>query len=131
MCNSTEYSSYLQAGDPDSSAKTLGELAQSPCAHIRRRVAENAATPLAIAIDLLRDTAVEVRIALTENEQILPLLAPDLARDKSSDVRFALAENHSTPRPVLEYLLADENPYVAARAARTLNRSARALLYAA
>ncbi len=131
MCKFTEFSSYLLAGDPQSTAAKLQDLSHSPCAHVRRRVAENPNTSLSTAIHLLRDAAVEVRSALTENEALLPLIAPDLARDRNSDVRFALAENINTPRPVLEYLSIDENPYVAGRALRTIARARTTFTYAA
>ena len=45
-----------------------------------------------------------------------------LARDKSDDIRYQLAENHNVPTQVLLVLVSDENPFVRARAERTLER---------
>jgi len=117
-----ECSSYLLAGNPEISTEVIEQLSHSPKSCIRRRVAENV-RPLAIAIELLRDEDVEVRIALTENSDLLPYIGLDLAHDRSSDVRFALAENPHAPLTVLEVLLQDENPYVSARAEQTLERA--------
>ncbi|MFX9688500.1 hypothetical protein ABTO93_20100, partial [Acinetobacter baumannii] len=38
------------------------------------------------------------------------------------DVRFAIAENHNADEEVLRMLTEDENPYVAHRAVKTLQR---------
>lgn len=45
-----------------------------------------------------------------------------LAEDEHLDVRYALAENHNVSRAVLNKLKSDTNPYVAHRAAKTLER---------
>ena len=42
------------------------------------------------------------------------------ATGHSSDVRYAIAENSHTPRQILCLLMRDENPYVADRAAKTM-----------
>jgi hypothetical protein len=126
-----ECSSYLLAGNPEVSKEVLEKLSRSPSACIRRRVAENARNPLSVAIELLRDVDVEVRIALTENQELLPYIGLDLTRDKSSDVRFALAENPNAPITVLEALTRDENPYVAARASQSLERASSYFLVVA
>jgi uncharacterized protein YqfB (UPF0267 family) len=114
----THYSGYILAGDPTISPLLLEELAQSHCANVRGRVAENPSTSLAVLLYLTHDPSEEVRISLTYNAHELPLSV--LANDKSVDVRYALAENHYAPQEVLRSLSHDDNPYVATRARRTL-----------
>jgi hypothetical protein len=45
-----------------------------------------------------------------------------LSNDNHPDVRFAMAENTSMPKHVLRNLASDDNPYIASRAASTLER---------
>jgi hypothetical protein len=45
-----------------------------------------------------------------------------LARDENVDLRYALAENHNLATSVLELLAEDSNPYVCARAKKTMAR---------
>lgn len=123
MSKACDCPSYLLAGNVDVSPEILDQLSKSIFESVRRRVAENSHNALPIAIRLLKDKSIEVRIALTENKELLPFIALDLAHDESSDVRFALAENYDTPITVLELLAQDENPYVASRALRTLERT--------
>lgn len=47
-----------------------------------------------------------------------------LATDENADVRYAIAEDVGAPLVILLQLAADENPYVAARALRSLATSA-------
>jgi lactoylglutathione lyase len=84
------------ASHPRTTATTLARLATSKNSDVRAAVGENGNTPDAI---LHR-----------------------LAADPSADVRYSLAENHNLPVGVLRVLLKDENPYVSARAQRTLHR---------
>jgi hypothetical protein len=114
----SHYSGYILAGDPTISPLLLEELAQSQCAEVRGRVAENPSTSLAVLLYLTHDPSEEVRISLTYNAHELPLSV--LANDKSVDVRYALAENLHAPQAVLKTLSHDDNPYVATRARRTL-----------
>jgi hypothetical protein len=113
-----DYSGYILAGDPSISSLLLEDLAQSRCAQIRARVAENPSTSLAILLYLTHDPSEEVRISLTYNRHELPMSV--LASDRSVDVRYALAENLHAPREVLKTLIHDENPYVSTRAIKTL-----------
>lgn len=114
----SHYSGYILAGDPSLSPMLLEELAQSHCAAVRARVAENVSTSLAVLLYLTHDHSEEVRISLTYNPHELPLSV--LANDKSLDVRYALAENLHAPHEVLKTLSHDDNPYVAARTRRTM-----------
>lgn len=77
--------------------------------------------PRALA-ELAYDDHTSVRIAVADNlySDLRTLFV--LAEDRSADVRFALAENHNAPIAVLQFLSEDINPYVQARAQRTLAR---------
>src|SRR5205814_4078016 len=64
----------------------------------------------------------DVRCAVGENANTAKDVLWLLARDEDADVRFSLAENHNINDDILIFLSSDENPYVAARAQRTLQR---------
>lgn len=66
--------------------------------------------------------SVEVRCAVAECSSTPPELLWKLSQDESPDVRYHLAGNHNISINVLFALTADENPYVADRAERTLDR---------
>jgi hypothetical protein len=75
-----------------------------------------------LLIKLVHDASPEVRINLAFNPVVTDILLAELAEDEDADVRFALAENPAVPRVTLQRLSTDENPYVAHRAARTLEK---------
>jgi hypothetical protein len=86
------------------------------------RVIENLGDcPRALA-ELAYDDNAAVRIAVADNMYADLRTLFVLAEDRSTDVRFALAENHNAPIAVLQFLVEDVNPYVQARAQRTLAR---------
>lgn len=113
---------YFQAGSSRSSAADFRKLALSPIASIRRRLAENAATPVNLLVSLLADEDAEVRQALAGNASFPKVFLMQLAFDENSDVRYALAEDASIAPDILQLLTHDENPYVAHRAGLTLKR---------
>ncbi|MGD9685140.1 MAG: hypothetical protein AB7W16_28565 [Candidatus Obscuribacterales bacterium] len=84
------------AEHPNASPYTLSKLSRSGFREVRQAVAQSHNTPYSSQFDLSRD--------------------PD------PDVRFALAENHRAFITILEILSDDENPYVSARAAKTIDR---------
>ena len=45
-----------------------------------------------------------------------------LLADSNADVRYRLAESYHLPKALLEMLADDQNPFVAARACKTLKR---------
>ncbi|MBX9690311.1 MAG: response regulator [Candidatus Obscuribacterales bacterium] len=115
---------YLAAGNPESSADQLSELASDNDPRIRRRAAENSKLPMDCLVRLSSDPFAEVRIAVAENPATMPWLLELLLTDEDPDLRLALAENSSLSERFLQILLEDENPYVAARASETLQRLA-------
>ncbi|MCA9801745.1 MAG: hypothetical protein KC777_07145 [Cyanobacteria bacterium HKST-UBA02] len=84
------------AEHPSASPYTLSKLSRSGIREVRQAVAQSHNTPYSSQFDL--------------------------ARDPDPDVRFALAENHRAFITILETLSDDENPYVSARAAKTIDR---------
>lgn len=100
----------------------LNFLADSSDDYIVQRVAENSNTHVATLTRLVRHHALRVRISLSEHPALPEPLYAILSQDAHADIRFALAENFHVPTAVLETLAADENPYVAARAGKTLEK---------
>lgn len=113
---------YIRAGACDTSANELRKLAKSSIVAVRRRVGENEKTP-SDAIQLLsRDPNPEVRIAVGLSRIAPADIVARLVHDEHDDVRFWLASAASIPQVFLKKLAKDSNPYVAARAMRTLER---------
>jgi hypothetical protein len=63
---------------------------------------------------------------VTENRSTPFEVLCRLCNDEHPDVRFAMAENFNLPESLLTKLGKDDNPYVASRASRTLERLNRA-----
>jgi hypothetical protein len=108
------------AGRPTTAAPILNFLATSADLRVVQRVAENPSTHVATLTRLVRHHSSAIRMAVSEHPSTPEVLLQILARDEDADLRFALAENYNMPRAVLETLEQDENPYIAARASRTL-----------
>lgn len=106
----------------------LNFLASTGDKLITRLVAENTSAHVATLTRLMRNSSPQVRMAVAEHPSIPESLLLILARDEDADVRFSLAENARTPESVLNVLCGDENPYVAARAERTLQRNATSVV---
>jgi hypothetical protein len=111
---------YLLAGSSDTAIEILIALAGDTSARVRRRVAENPHAPTSLLIKLAQDADPDVRLALAENSSTPEEIIRALAKDEHLDVRFGLAENYRAPLVVLHMLVDDNNPYVAARAEKTL-----------
>lgn len=111
---------YICAGSALTPVNVLAQLAFDKLDLVRRRVAENPKTPLAILENLAFDADTDVRIAVSENGSTPQGLLLKLACTDCADVRYAIAENSHTPRQILCLLMRDENPYVADRAAKTM-----------
>jgi hypothetical protein len=118
---------YMAAGSPSTPPNVLAALALDTLDQIKLRVAENTSTPVAILEQLAFDINAEVRLAAAENANAPGLLLEILAQDISDDVRFGIAENYKTPAAILGRLVHDSNPYVAWRAAKTLDGLLRQL----
>jgi hypothetical protein len=111
---------FLEACHPATSPQRLRELALHPSPAIRARVAENIHTPADILEVLSHDASAEVRTSVTLNRSTPLVVFWILATDHCPDVRFAIAENPHTVVEILIWLSADDNPYVALRAEKTV-----------
>jgi len=111
------------ASRPHTSPSILNFLAQSRDPSVVLCVAENPRTHVATLTRLIRHHSSVVRIAVAEHPSTPEPLLCILARDEDADVRYALAENANMPKTVLQFLAQDDNPYVCARAQRTIAES--------
>lgn len=64
----------------------------------------------------------EIQIAVADHPDTTSDVLFQLAQDTNPDVRFAIAENHKADIEILQLLSQDDNPFVAARARKTLRR---------
>lgn len=119
-----------QYTEPDTSKNELASgLLHRLCKHadtkVRLHLAENRHTPIELLVVLSYDSNPSVRLAVAENASAHHCLVERAVEDISVDVRYGLAENPHLPLQLLRKLSADENPYVACRAERTLARVLR------
>ncbi len=113
---------HIMASSPYATTALLDELSSSSDERIRARVAEHRNTSLRALLKLVQDISAEVRLSIAYNPKANRTLLLQLAEDTDADVRYSLAENALIPSEILQILSRDENPYVAGRAARTLDR---------
>ncbi len=112
------------AGAWETLPEQLCRLSRSEDARVRSRAADNPQLPLTCLADLANDESHDVRISVAENP-VTPLVILELlAADDHADVRYAIAENANMPAYILSILSRDDNPYVSARAHKTLARLA-------
>lgn len=111
---------YVLAGSTDTSPEKLRGLAEHFCDNIRRRVAENPATPPELLWNLAHDASHDVRVAAGCNPAANELVLNLLLRDSDIVVRHGLAQSIDTPRAVLEVLASDDNGWVCGEALKSL-----------
>jgi len=108
------------------SAKTapdvLEALSRTASPMILELIAGNANCPQSLLRRLAKHNSANIRAAAAENSNMDLETLWYLAQDVDADVRFSMAENHRMPELVLKALVEDENPYVACRASKTLER---------
>lgn len=108
------------------SAKTtpdvLEALSRTACPMILELIAGNGNCPPSLLRKLAKHQSAQVRLAAAENSNTNLETLWQLVNDEDADVRFGLAENHRLPEPILRALSEDDNPYVACRAEKTLER---------
>lgn len=113
-------SKYVLAGSGRDHEKSLRRLARDANNDIRRRIAENPACPNDVLEQLALDDCTEVRIAVALNAKLDTQACCKLCQDPDPDVRFMIAATSYMPEVLLRVLASDENPYVQARANRTI-----------
>jgi len=89
------------------------------------RMAANPRTPQIVLERLADHPMADIRAAVCDNSRAPLSVLKALAMDEDADVRYQLAENHSIALDLLVLLMEDANPYVANRAALTLERRQR------
>ena len=112
----------LIAGNPNTPAHILDELASHIDKRIAERVAENPRTSTETLSTLIEHEDADVRSAVANNINAPSHLILALVNDESPDGRYSLAENASLPLEYLEVLAEDENPYISCRARQTMMR---------
>ena len=119
------YVSNISNGCDTSEPLTIeSEMCRSILLKLLVGIAENLRHAPEALSQLAEDEHVEVRIAVADNVYTAVETLQVLTRDPHADVRYAMAENHNIPTSVLTELTQDDNPYVASRAEKTLNRVA-------
>lgn len=111
---------YVLAGSGKGHETALRRLSKHKDETIRRRVAENSLCPIEVLDLLAHDESTDVRIAVALNKTAKKQIHAELCKDPSPDVRFMIASASYMPNFLLRLLASDENPYVQARANRTI-----------
>jgi hypothetical protein len=99
---------YKLASDPQTSTKTLEQLATDENFGVRYRVARHPNTPTKTLESLAIDNHSWVRYRVAKNPNTPTKTLEQLATDKNSDVRCGVAKNPNTPIKTLEQLATDE-----------------------
>jgi hypothetical protein len=110
------------ACNPETPSAALYMLSKLHSPGLLKRIAGNPNCPAELIAEIARHPLPEVRLAVCDNPFVPESVMVLLIEDTSADVRYALAENHNLSSEILERLSNDENPYVANRATRTLQR---------
>ncbi|MDR3614921.1 MAG: hypothetical protein P4L53_15280 [Candidatus Obscuribacterales bacterium] len=113
---------WLLAINPNTPAPILEHLAKDQHIGLLERIAEHPRTHVTTLLRLSAHEDAQVRAACTENNNLSIKTIWRLARDNSADVRLRMAESYTVPLAVLRVLCEDENPYVAHRAAKTIQK---------
>jgi hypothetical protein len=87
-----------------------------------KELAEHPDTSTYALSELAAHDDVEVRTAVADQKNTLTETMMILAQDVSADLKYAIAENHNIHADVLNMLTEDDNPFVADRAKKTLDR---------
>ncbi|HEY9733474.1 MAG TPA: hypothetical protein V6C89_16265 [Drouetiella sp.] len=111
---------YVQVGSHGCSRQFLDAMARSEVDRIRLRVAENPRTSIAALEMLASDSNPDVRVAVGINPATPPRIALNLIFDHDVNVRLGLADDVKTPMWILNKLRNDSNPYVSCRAHETI-----------
>jgi hypothetical protein len=100
----------------------MAEFVQNIDARTLERISVDKDTPSSVLSALAQHPCLEVRASVSENRNTPASVLRMLATAADPDVRYHLAENPHLPVELIRLLTADDNPYVACRAQRTLSR---------
>lgn len=112
------------ATNPNTNPHLLEQLASNAPKHVLMQIGINPRASATTLLKLATHPEADVRAIAGEHHRTPRAALFLLAQDDDADVRYSLAENHNISSEILEILLQDENPYVATRAQRTLDRVA-------
>jgi hypothetical protein len=104
---STDETLYQRAVNESATEEVWREVVAS-YPEMRVWVARNKTVPLDILATLAKDVDASVRHAVAMKRKCGPDILRDLAKDVDDSVRLRVALNPSTPKAVLEQLLADQ-----------------------
>lgn len=114
---------YTVLGKSETPSEMLWDFARNVTDPIiLEHVAAHSQTPPNALDHLARHESLDVRLAVADNPRTPAGALRLLSEDENADVRYALAENHNCPMEILYELATDSNPYVSARALKTVNR---------
>ncbi len=113
---------WLIAVHPGSPGAMLQLISEQCTEGFVERVAENPGTWPSTLRELASHSSPRVRAAVVQNKNTPSDVLFGLACDESADVRYAMADGVQGDLQLLQHLIEDENPYVAARAKRSLSR---------
>ena len=108
--------------NPNTPPHILASMAATEVEAVLERIAENPRTPPATLIELALHPSSDVRSAVVENPCCPLAVMHQLLRDDDVDVRYRIAENPAAGVVLLTKLCEDANPYVSARALRTITK---------
>ena len=121
---------YVKASDArlaelTSDIDKLVQLAESPSASVRFRVALNKNTPIDILVNLLHDPDPHVRYGAAFNENIpeseMQAIADAPTTTRNYKLKLSLIDNINCPVYILEQLASDRDPDVASQAKHRLD----------
>lgn len=115
-------SDRIIATSSNTTPDVLEALSRTASPMILELIAGNANCTPSLLKKLAMHPSAQVRAATAENHQTSLETLWQLVKDADADVRFGLAENHRMPETILKALSEDENPYVACRARKTIER---------
>ncbi len=105
------------AGNPNTPADALTELAKDSDSDVRSSAASNPSTPADALTELAKDSDSDVRSSAASNPSTPADALTELAKDSDSDVRSSAASNPSTPADALTELAKDSDSDVRSSAA--------------
>lgn len=116
----------MVGGNPQTPQNVLSQLAREDDPDLLEQIAENPNTHPRTLIYLAAFPQARVRIAVSYNPHCPRAIMRALSADHDADVRYTIAANPLVSEEILENMLEDENPYIAARATETLTKLQRA-----
>lgn len=113
---------WMVANHPNTPASVLVSMIETMPVAIVRRIAEHPSLSEQALISLCEHHDGEVRVGVVDNCSTPRHIIERLVADQCIDVRYAIAANYDIDQDLLVRLLDDDNPYVVQRARQTLRR---------